>query len=106
MVEVFIERDDEGRIKAVSLRTDEGPEGLAAQALVEAPLLGMRYYLHLSPEAQREEKGLSYTVDRSDPFLDRELDAILETMVLGLKALERDRPGRLVVHEAGMDVKV
>ena len=45
-------------------------------------------------------------MDRSDPFLDRELDAILETMVLGLKALERDRPGRLVVHEAGMDVKV
>lgn len=106
MIEVLIERDEEGRVRSVSLRGEDGPEGLAAQALVEAPLLGMRYYLHLSPEARREENGLSYTVDRSDPFLDRELDAILETMVLGLRALERDRPGRVAVREAGMDVKV
>jgi uncharacterized protein YsxB (DUF464 family) len=106
MVEVRIERDEEGRIRAVSLKGNGGAEGLAAMALVEAPLLGMRYYLHLSPEASRADDGLSYTVDRSDPFLDRELDAILETMLLGLRALERDRPGSIVVREVGLDVKV
>ncbi len=107
MVEVRIERDDDGKIRSVSFRKEgEGPEALAARALVEAPLLGMREYLRLSPVATKDEAGLSYLVDRSDPFLDRELDAILETMVLGLRSLERERPESVVVREVGLDVRV
>ncbi|MCR4391233.1 MAG: hypothetical protein NUV94_00280 [Candidatus Acetothermia bacterium] len=106
MVEVLIERDEEGRVQAVTLQGDDSPEGLAAGALVEAPLLGMRHYLHLDPESSREGSMLRFRVDRSDIFLDREIDAILETMVLGLRALEQGRPGRLAVREVGLDVKV
>ncbi|HHE48148.1 MAG TPA: hypothetical protein ENL11_04375 [Candidatus Acetothermia bacterium] len=106
MVEVLIERDEEGRVQSVSLRGDESPEGLAAAVLVEAPVLGMRHYLHLAPEAYREGETFRFRVDRSDIFLDRELDAILETMVFGLRSLERDRPDRVAVREIGLDVKV
>lgn len=83
MVEVLIERDEEGRVQVVTLYGDDSPEGLAAAMLVEAPVLGMKHYLHLDPEVSREGSVLRYRVDRSDIFLDRELDAILETMVLG-----------------------
>jgi|Deesub1362A_J573_1020465.scaffolds.fasta_scaffold00907_7 uncharacterized protein YsxB (DUF464 family) len=106
MVEVLIERDEEGRVQAVTLRGDDSPEALAAAALVEAPVLGMRHYLHLTPEAYREGDTFRFRVDRSDIFLDREIDAILETMVLGLRSLERDRPDKLAVREIGLDVKV
>jgi len=106
MVEVLIERDEEGRVQAVALRGDDSPEALAAAALVEAPVLGMRHYLHLTPEAYREGDTFRFRVDRSDIFLDREIDAILETMVLGLRSLERDRPDKLAVREIGLDVKV
>ena len=63
MVEVVIERDEEGRVQAVTLHGDESAEGLAAAALVE-------------------------------------------TMVLGLRALSRNRPGRIAVHEVGESVAV
>ncbi|MCS7217045.1 MAG: hypothetical protein N2507_02045 [Candidatus Bipolaricaulota bacterium] len=106
MVEVLIERDEEGRVQVVTLYGDDSPEGLAAAVLVEAPVLGMKHYLHLDPEVSREGTVLRYRVDRSDLFLDRELDAILETMVLGLKALSQDRPGKVAVREVGLDVLV
>lgn len=106
MVEVLIERDEEGRVQVVTLYGEDSPEGLAAAMLVEAPVLGMKNYLHLNPEVSREGTVLRYRVDRSDIFLDRELDAILETMVLGLRALAQDRPGKVAVREVGLDVLV
>ncbi len=106
MVEVLIERDEEGRVQSVTLRGDDSPEAYAASALVEAPVLGMRHYLHLSPQAYQDGETFRFQVDRSDIFLDRELDAILETMVLGLRSLEWDRPDRVAVREIGLDVKV
>ncbi len=106
MVEVLIERDEEGRVQVVTLYGDDSPEGLAATMLVEAPVLGMKQYLRLDPEVSHEGAVLRYRVDRSDIFLDRELDAILETMVLGLRALAQDRPGKVAVREVGLDVLV
>lgn len=106
MTEVLIERDEEGKVQAVTLQGEDSAEGLAVTALVEAPVLGMRDYLRLSPEVEQEGQTLRFRVDRRDSFLDRELDAILETMVLGLRSLERSRPGRLAIREMGLDVKV
>ncbi|MGD9840771.1 MAG: hypothetical protein AB7U87_03600 [Candidatus Bipolaricaulis sp.] len=106
MVEVVIERDEEGRVQAVTLHGDESAEGLAAAALVEAPVLGLRDYLHLDPAVTKEGHLLRFQVDRSAFFLDREVDAIVETMVLGLRALSRNRPGRIAVHEVGESVAV
>lgn len=106
MVEVMIERDEEGRVQTVTLHGDESAEGLAAGALVEAPVLGLKGYLHLDPEVSQEGNTFRFRVDRSDFFLDREIDAVVETMVLGLRSLEGARPGRIAVHEVGESVKV
>jgi len=106
VVEVVIERDEGGKVAAVTLRGDDSPEGLAAACLVEAPVLGLKDYLHLDPQVEGEGPNLAFRVDRSDFFLDREVDAILETMVLGLRTLERRRPERLAVREFGTSVKV
>ncbi len=106
MAEVRIERDEEGRILSVALHGDESPAGLAAAALVEAPVLGFREYLHLDPEVVRNGSTVRFRVDRSDLFLDREVDAVVETMVLGLRALERAHQGQLTVHEVGESVRV
>ncbi len=106
MVEVVIERDEEGRVQMVTLHGDESAEGLAAGALVEAPILGLRDYLHLDPDVAREGNQVRFRVDRSDFFLDREIDAVVETMVLGLRSLARACPGRIAVHEVGEGVKV
>ncbi len=104
MVSVVVERDEEGRVQTVTLAGDDSPEGLAAVALVEAPILGLREYLHLEPAVTRDGHALRFEVDRSDFFLDREVDAVVETMVLGLRALARD--GRIAVREVGESIKV
>ena len=106
MIEVLVERNEEGRVQSVVLTGDGSPEGLAAMALVEAPVLGMRHYLRLPPETHVEGDTFRFRIDRDVSTLDRELDAILETMVLGLKWLERDRPDRVAVREVGLDGKV
>ncbi len=106
MVEVMIERDEEGRVQTVTLHGDESAEGLAAGSLVEAPVLGLKGYLHLDPEVSHEGNTFRFRVDRSGFFLDREIDAVVETMVLGLRSLESARPGRIAVHEVGESVKV
>lgn len=106
MVEILIERDDEGRVQVVTLYGDDSPEGLAAAMLVEAPILAMKNYLHLDPEVSHEGSVLRFRVDRSDLFLDREIDAIMEAMVLGLRSLAQDRPGKVAVREVGLDVLV
>lgn len=106
MVEVVVERDEEDRVQTVTLHGDESAEGLSAGALVEASILGLRDYLHLDPEVVRDGNQLRFRVDRSDFFLDREIDAVVETMVLGLRSLSRARDGRIIVHEVGESVKV
>lgn len=104
MVEAVIERDEDGRVHTVTLHGEETPEGRVATALVEAPVLGLREYLHLDPEITREGNAFRLIVDRSDFFLDREVDAVMETMVLGLRSLAR--AGHIVVREVGESVKV
>lgn len=104
MVNVVVERDEEGRVQMVTLNGDESAEGLVAAALVEAPILGLREYLHLDPAVTKDGHAVRFEVDRSDFFLDREIDAVVETMVLGLRALARE--GRIAVHEVGASVRV
>lgn len=106
MVEVVIERDEEGRVQTVTLHGEESAEGLAAAALVQAPVLGLRDYLHLDPEVTKEGHDVRFRVDRSDFFLDREIDAVMEAMVLGLRWLSHHRQGRIAVRDVGAGVKV
>ncbi|MCX7750507.1 MAG: hypothetical protein N2320_02970 [Candidatus Bipolaricaulota bacterium] len=104
MVEVVVERDEDGRVLAVTLRGDGSPEARVASALVEAPALGLREYLHLQPVVHREGGTLRLQVDRSDFFLDREVDAVMETMVLGLRSLARE--GAILLREVGERIRV
>ena len=45
-------------------------------------------------------------VDRSDPHLTREVDAVLEMLAIGFRLLERDCPDDLIVHDAAVGVEV
>jgi uncharacterized protein YsxB (DUF464 family) len=49
---------------------------------------------------------LELAIDRCDTHLDRELDAVLETLVIGLRMLEREYPADLVVEEPAVGVEV
>lgn len=104
MVSAVVERDEEGRVQTVTLDGDGSPEELAAAALVEASILGLREYLHLDPAVTRDGRVIRFEVDRSDFFLDREVDAVVETMVRGLRALAD--AGRIAVREVGEGIKV
>lgn len=104
MVEVVVERDENGRVLAVTLRGDGSPEARVAAALIEAPVRGLREYLHLQPVVRREEGTLRFEVDRSDFFLDREVDAVMETMVLGLRSLARE--SGILLREVGESIRV
>ncbi len=107
MVDVTIERDGDGRIQAITLHGgEETSEGLAASVLVDASLLTLRDYLHLAPEVKLEGEGRQVVVDRSDLFLDREIDAVLEVVLRGLRTLQRERPEGLELRDVSMDVKV
>jgi uncharacterized protein YsxB (DUF464 family) len=112
MTEIEIYRDADGRITAFRSRghaeyEDEGKDIICAgvSALVQTAVLGLEEYLKLSPYVE-QEKGRLYCKLERDIFLNRETDAILHTMVLGLKALEREYPKHLKVEEVGSNVQV
>lgn len=107
MVDVTIERDSDGRVQAITLHGgEETAEGLTASVLVDASLLTLRDYLHLAPEVKMEGGGRQMVVDRSDLLLDREVDAVLEVVLRGLRTLKRERPDSLELRDVSMDVKV
>ncbi len=106
MAEVVLERDEEGRVHTVRLRSDETAAGVAAEVLVDASLRTLRNYLHLAPQVELDRGEMHVTVDRSDPFLDREVDAVVETLVWGMRALKERQPEDLVFHDATPQVKV
>ncbi len=107
MLDVMIERDNEGRIQAIALQgEEETAEGLAASVLIDASLVTLRDYLHLGPEVKVEEDRRQMVIDRTDLFLDREIDAVLEVVLQGLRTLKRRRPDGLELRDVDMDVKV
>jgi hypothetical protein len=103
--EIVIQRDDKNRIVGVSV----GELGLATSAeasaahFMQAAAASLAEYLHV-PVAFSGDTGLM--IDRSDVLLDREINAVLETLVIGLRMLEKQHPADLVVHEATVGVEV
>ena len=107
MGEAIIHRDDRGRIVGLTLR-DVGPStiaGTSAGHFVRAVSASLSEYLHV-PVAIGEEVVADLTIDRSDTHLDREIDAVLETLLIGLRMLEQEYPADLVVQEATVGVEV
>ncbi len=107
MGEALIHRDDRGRIVGLTLR-DVGPStaaGTSAGYFLRAASASLSGYLHVPVVADGGFEG-SLTIDRSDTHLDREIDAVLETLVIGLRMLEREYPSDLVVQEATVGIEV
>ncbi len=110
MIEIEVYRDGEGKIcEFRSRRGKDIPEEVSLQvsvsSLVDTAIIGLEDYLKLQPEVKQEEGWLQCKLER-EYFLNREIDAILETMVLGLRSLERDYPTDLEIREVGSNVKV
>lgn len=73
--------------------------------LLRAADASMSEYLHLTPEF-KVGKEISLIIDRGDPHLNREIDAIMETVVVGFKMLAEEYRDDLVVHEAPAMIRV
>lgn len=107
MGEALIQRDDRGRIVGLSFR-DIGCStvaGTSAHHFLQSVAASLSEYLHVPIDSAVDEDA-DLTVDRSDTHLDREIDAVLETFVIGLRMLEREYPSDLVVQEATVGVEV
>ncbi|HIC95865.1 TPA: ribosomal-processing cysteine protease Prp [Candidatus Bipolaricaulota bacterium] len=109
MIAVEVYRDNLGKICEFRSSTGgyeaQDPLKVSVMALVQTAIIGLEDYLKLEPEVSEEEGVLRCKLER-ESFLNREIDAILETMVLGLRALEREHPESLEVREVGSGVKV
>ena len=113
MIEVEILRDHEGRVH--EFRCQGEPSGeetndgkfveIGVSTLMRTSIIGLQEYLKLNPEVEDEPDRLVIRLKR-DYLLNREIDAILETMLLGLKAIEKRHPNSLGVKDAPSRVKV
>jgi uncharacterized protein YsxB (DUF464 family) len=105
--EILIKRDERHRILGLTGRglRDQDMATTSARHFLEAAVGSMTEYLHLHPVYTTGEP-VHLTVDRSDPHLDRENDAIMETLLMGLRLLEKAYPDELVVHEAEVEIQV
>jgi len=105
--EAEIHRDERGRVVGLTLR-DTAPgtiAGAGANYLLAAASTALAEYLH-APVAADGAVAPSLVVDRSDAHLDREIDAVLETLVIGLRMVERDHPSEFAIQEATIGVEV
>jgi hypothetical protein len=105
--EILVQRDEDNRIIGVVVR-DLPRDTVAEQAvllLLRAAAVSLTEYLHVAIESSISDE-VYLAVDRGDPHLDRELDAVLETVILGFRLIEKEHCGDVVVHEATAGVEV
>ena len=107
MEEILVQRDEQNRI--VGLAARGGEEGSIAMMstlqFLRAAVAAMTEYLHVDPDFSVGEE-IELVVNRSDPHLNREIDAIMETLVIGFRILAAEHPNGVVVHEATVELKV
>ncbi len=107
MGEIVVSRDEHNRILGLNgqgIDCSSGP-GVAALRFIEASVASMTGYLHLAP-GYSAGKVMTLSVDRSAPHLNREIDAIMETLVIGLKQLAIEYAQDLAVHEETVGIQV
>lgn len=105
--EILVQRDESNRVVGVVVRgvRPVSTLGTALSVLVEAAATSLADYLHVAVESSLGS-DITLAVDRGDPHLDRELDAILETLVVGFRVLEREYAKNVSVHEETLGVEV
>ena len=107
MGEIIISRDEHNRILGLTGQgiDAETVAGGAALRFLQASVSSMTDYLHLAPDYSLGNR-VKLSIDRSAPHLNREIDAIMETLVIGLRQLEAEYAQDLVVHEATVGIQV
>lgn len=107
MGEILVHRDESNRVIGVVVRGVRPATtlGTALSVLMESAATSLTEYLHVAAESSFES-DMTLVVDRGDPHLDRELDAILETLVVGFRVLERDHAKSVSLHEETVGVEV
>ncbi len=107
MVEVNISRDKKGRIvqfggSGHSGYAKEGKDIVCAavSTLLQTALVGLKDYLGLKVAVRRKKGWLQVETGEINGSKQKVADAILETMVLGLRYIERDYTGYLEVKES------
>jgi hypothetical protein len=105
--EILVQRDDTNRVMGIAVRgiRQVTTLGMTVSTLLEAVATSLEEYLHVSVESSFGT-DMRLVVDRGDPHLDRELDAILETLVVGFRLLERDHAKSVTLHEETVGVEV
>ena len=107
--EILVRRDDNNRIVGVVVRDlpaeRVGEVTQSVHRFLRAVVASMNDYLHV-PSRMVLEEELRLDVDRTDPHLSREIDAILETLLIGLNMLAEEYPAELVVRESSIGVQV
>jgi uncharacterized protein YsxB (DUF464 family) len=105
MIKVEIVRDEDGKVSEFRSKGHNGFDAddkdivcAGASALLQTTVLGLESYLRLDPEVEHEKGWLSCKLER-DVYLNREIDALVETMILGLRALENSYPDHIQVEE-------
>jgi len=105
--EILVQRDEKGRVVGLTMRDVplETAAGTSVLHLLQAVATSLTDYLHVPVETSVANETY-LLIDRSDLHLDRELDAILETLVIGLRMLEKEYSVELAVQEATVGVEV
>lgn len=107
MGEIVVQRDESNRVVGVVVRGVRPVTTLGAvlSTLLEAAATSLTEYLHVPAETTLGS-DMTLVVDRGDPHLDRELDAILETLVVGFRIVERNHAKNVTLHEETVGVEV
>jgi hypothetical protein len=105
--EILVQRDESNHVIGIVVRgvRQLTSLGTTISVLLEAAATSLAEYLHVSVESSFDA-DMTLVVDRGDPHLDRELDAILETLVVGFRILERDHAKSVTLHEETVGVEV
>ncbi|MEA3238907.1 MAG: hypothetical protein U9Q94_03895 [Candidatus Bipolaricaulota bacterium] len=108
MGEIIVSRDEHNRILGLTGQgiDSDTPTGDAALRFLQASVSAMIDYLHLAPDYALVGSEMHLSIDRSAPHLNREIDAIMETLVIGLTQLAVEDAQDLVVHEATAGIRV
>jgi hypothetical protein len=105
VVEVRIDRDKKGSVAQFSgsghsgyAKKGEDVVCAAVSTLLQTAVVGLRGYLGLKLKTSKRKDGwLKVRIGKIDGDERRLADAVLETMVLGLKCIERDYAGYIKV---------
>lgn len=106
MVTIIISRDSKGRIGAFRV---EGHAGYGSRgndivcagvsALTQAAVIGLEDYLGLQPQVLIEPGLLECYLDDKPMEQGAKIEAILETMLLGLRSMAAQYPDRVCIIE-------